>query len=67
MGCTYDFLWGKGILCQWEVHRTGWNPPKATEGADEVHTDTLNHFPAVLADWDLKIPADYKIANVMPV
>lgn len=45
-----------------------WNPPKATEGPDgNAHRDTFNHFPAALADWDLKIPADDQTANVMPV
>lgn len=51
-----------------EVYGAGWNLPKATEGADSnPHRDTFNYFPAALADWDLMIPADYKIANVMPV
>lgn len=45
-----------------------WNPPKATEGPDgNAHRDTFNHFPAALADRDLKIPADDQTANVMPV
>lgn len=39
--------------------------PRILRELMEVHT--LNQFPAALADWDLKIPADYKRANVMPV
>lgn len=51
MGCTFDFLWGKGSLCQLEVYGVGGNPPKATEGADgSAHGDIFKHFPAALAD-----------------
>lgn len=68
MGFTHYFLRGKGSLCQWDVYGAGWNPAKATEGADgNAHRDTFNHFSAALADWDLKIPVDDKIANVIPV
>lgn len=39
--------------------------PRILRELMEVHT--INQFPAALADWDLEIPADSKIANVMPV